>query len=254
MNSVAKIGERIKTLREEKGFTQQTLADALHLKRETINMWENGFRDLKTGSIIALADFFDVSADYILGRTDNRTLDTSIQSACEVTGLTEHAIAILNKAQRNKGKKGISSKCTSEDGKEISHNYHYAFLFLFDRLIRYYSTPDLVRNFAIWVAAFSEPDVNDSKDENESNLIAALSADQYETDAFQKRIAEITGDPLTSYRFITKYDLSKLYEYKCGSNLERMIEWIVIASSNLYPDHLAHQNDHLLFSDIGDIV
>lgn len=104
MDKVTKIGERIKELREISGTTQQTLADALHVKRETINMWENGGRDLKTGYICDIADYFNISADYLLGRAECKTLDRDIQNACEVTGLSEEAIKVLNEyTLRNSG-------------------------------------------------------------------------------------------------------------------------------------------------------
>ena len=95
MDHVSKIGERIRTLREEKGLTQQGLADSLHVKRETINMWENGFRDLKTGSVVLLADFFNVSADYLLGRSACKSPDIDIQAICKKTGLWPEAVERL---------------------------------------------------------------------------------------------------------------------------------------------------------------
>lgn len=99
MENGTKIGERIKILREASGTTQQALADALHVKRETINMWENGGRDLKTGSICDLANYFDVSADYLLGRSNCKSADIPVQSICKMTGLSEDAINILMECQ-----------------------------------------------------------------------------------------------------------------------------------------------------------
>ena len=101
MDSVSKIGDRIRRLREERKLTQQALADALHVKRETINMWENGLRDLKTGSIIALSDFFNVSSDYLLGRVDFRSEDIDVQSICKKTGLSGEAVESLIELQNN---------------------------------------------------------------------------------------------------------------------------------------------------------
>lgn len=95
MDTVAKIGDRIRTLREGKGMTQQALADALHVKRETINMWENGFRDLKTGAIVSLADFFNVSSDFLLGRVNFKSSDIDTQSICKKTGLSGDAVEAL---------------------------------------------------------------------------------------------------------------------------------------------------------------
>ena len=58
MESNKKIGERIKKLREEKGETQAEVAKKLNVKRETVNHWENGERDLKTEYTIKNPDAF----------------------------------------------------------------------------------------------------------------------------------------------------------------------------------------------------
>lgn len=81
------IGERIKTLRERKNLTQLELSKGINVKRETINQWENGTRDLKTGTIISLSKYFNVSADYILGLSDisHRNYEDLI---CDHTELT----------------------------------------------------------------------------------------------------------------------------------------------------------------------
>ncbi len=89
------IGERIRALRESKGLSQQAVAEALQIKRESINSWENGLRDLKTASIVALADYFDVSTDYLLGRTECQSPDIDVQAICKKTGLSSSAVQRL---------------------------------------------------------------------------------------------------------------------------------------------------------------
>lgn len=63
---------RIKELRKENGLTQQQVADAIGKKREVYRRYESGERKLRTEILIALAEFYDVSTDYILGMTDER--------------------------------------------------------------------------------------------------------------------------------------------------------------------------------------
>lgn len=63
--------ERIAKLREKRGLTQPQLAKELSVATSTIGMWETGKRGLKDESIQLLADYFDVSTDYLLGRTEN---------------------------------------------------------------------------------------------------------------------------------------------------------------------------------------
>ena len=64
------INERIKRLRIERGLTQQNVADAVHTDKTNVSSWENG-RYMPGKSVLTLlADFFDVSVDFLLGRTD----------------------------------------------------------------------------------------------------------------------------------------------------------------------------------------
>ena len=63
-----KIGEIIKDLREEKELGVKELAKELDVSFKTIYRWENGAKEPQASNIIKLADFFGVTADYILGR------------------------------------------------------------------------------------------------------------------------------------------------------------------------------------------
>lgn len=63
--------KRLKLLREAKKHTQSEIAKLLNTTQQQYSMYENGLRQLPTELLIALADFYNVSTDYILGRTDN---------------------------------------------------------------------------------------------------------------------------------------------------------------------------------------
>lgn len=64
--------KRIRELREDSDLTQQQVADYLSMKQPQYNRYERGFRDIPTDVLIALADLYNTSADYILGRVDAR--------------------------------------------------------------------------------------------------------------------------------------------------------------------------------------
>ncbi len=66
------LGERLMLLREESGLTQEKLAELFDTKKATINRYETGTRDPKLDTLIEFDDFFKVSTDYLLGRTENR--------------------------------------------------------------------------------------------------------------------------------------------------------------------------------------
>lgn len=64
---------RIRELREDHDLTQSQLAEMLSMKQPQYFRYEQGYRDIPTDILIALADYYGVSTDYILGRTDMPT-------------------------------------------------------------------------------------------------------------------------------------------------------------------------------------
>ena len=65
---------RIRDLREDADLTQTKLAGILHCSQRVYSNYERGELDIPTDILIRLADYYQVSVDYILGRTDNPTL------------------------------------------------------------------------------------------------------------------------------------------------------------------------------------
>ena len=63
-----------KQLRLASGYTQQEMAEKLGISRSTIGMYETGAREPDFETLEAIADFFNVDIDYLLGRTNKTTL------------------------------------------------------------------------------------------------------------------------------------------------------------------------------------
>lgn len=61
----------LKNLRIEHGLTQKELASMLKIGQATIACYENGQREPHISNLIAYADFFECSLDYLAGRTDD---------------------------------------------------------------------------------------------------------------------------------------------------------------------------------------
>lgn len=61
---------RLRELRRRIGMTQQDLSRVVGYKEDTVSRWERGKCAIKSDDLIVLADFFDVSIDYLLGRRD----------------------------------------------------------------------------------------------------------------------------------------------------------------------------------------
>lgn len=65
---------RLKELREKKDISQLKLALDLHINQNSISRYENGQREADYKTLIAIADYFNVSIDYLLERTNNPTI------------------------------------------------------------------------------------------------------------------------------------------------------------------------------------
>ena len=62
---------RLKQIRKSKGISQLKLAIDLNTNQNTISRYETGEREPGINELIKIADYFNVSVDYLLGRTDN---------------------------------------------------------------------------------------------------------------------------------------------------------------------------------------
>lgn len=67
---MATIAERIKCLRKKAGLTQQELGDRFGVAKSTICQYENGNSTPNDDIKIAMANYFNVSMDYLMGKTD----------------------------------------------------------------------------------------------------------------------------------------------------------------------------------------
>ena len=67
-----KLYERIRNLREDRDLTQTDIAKHLGMSQTGHSKYVTGENDIPTQILIKLADFYDTSVDYLLGRTDDR--------------------------------------------------------------------------------------------------------------------------------------------------------------------------------------
>ena len=63
--------EKIKELRTERGLTQKQVAEHIGLTKNALGNYEAGIREPSLDILRKLCDLFDVSADYLIGRTDS---------------------------------------------------------------------------------------------------------------------------------------------------------------------------------------
>lgn len=69
---MATLGQRLKELRLEKRLTQADIGKMLNVSNVSVSGYESGTREPDSSSIAKLADFYEVSTDYLMGVTNNR--------------------------------------------------------------------------------------------------------------------------------------------------------------------------------------
>ena len=75
-----KLSERLANLRKNKGLTLRELSEELgEIKEATISRYENGHREPKLDTLLKIADYFDCSVDYLLGRKNYRDIEEIIE-------------------------------------------------------------------------------------------------------------------------------------------------------------------------------
>lgn len=68
---MTEFSEHLKQIRKARGFTQKDVAAAIEITERNYQCYESGSKKPGFDSLIALADFYDVSLDYLVGRSDD---------------------------------------------------------------------------------------------------------------------------------------------------------------------------------------
>ncbi|EDN01286.1 DNA-binding helix-turn-helix protein [Pseudoflavonifractor capillosus ATCC 29799] len=63
--------QRLEDIRSDRDLTQKEVAEILSMRPEVYRRYEKGIREIPVWALIKLADYYETSTDYILGRTDN---------------------------------------------------------------------------------------------------------------------------------------------------------------------------------------
>ncbi len=87
------INERLRELRKSKNITQSELAQKMNVAKTTIAAYEQGKNEPSMSMLIKIANYFNVSTDYLLGNSDGRII--SDQELYDRLGLTDEAICSL---------------------------------------------------------------------------------------------------------------------------------------------------------------
>ena len=66
--------QRLRDLREDRDMNQTQIAALLHTSQTVYSRYERGYQTIPVEHLLILADFYKVSTDYILGRTNNKAV------------------------------------------------------------------------------------------------------------------------------------------------------------------------------------
>ena len=67
--------QRLRDLREDMDMNQTEIAKLLHTSQTVYSRYERGFQTIPVEHLLILADFYQVSTDYMLGRTNNKLMN-----------------------------------------------------------------------------------------------------------------------------------------------------------------------------------
>lgn len=88
----------LKKLRKNKKISQQKLAEIILVTQQSINKYENHDVEPSIDTLIKIADYFEVSVDYLIGRTDIKEMASTIN----MNNLNPSEIKIINKFRKLK--------------------------------------------------------------------------------------------------------------------------------------------------------
>lgn len=83
---------RLRKLLEQKEISNKDFAISMGVSPQMVSYWRTGTNTPDVEKICNIADYFNVSIDYLMGRAEVATMEADIQIACKVTGLNEEAI------------------------------------------------------------------------------------------------------------------------------------------------------------------
>ena len=81
---------------EENNVTQSNIAEKLGTTRQTIGNWLLGKSQPDFDTLVKLADYFETTTDYLLGRTDSKSASPDLRLAVDYTNLSQRAVQFLH--------------------------------------------------------------------------------------------------------------------------------------------------------------
>ena len=142
-------GKRLKELRKANGYTIEQFAEAVGISKSTVGYYENNNRMPDIEILSRITDVLNVSADYLIGKTNTTAMRGKMKTVCDFTGLSDTAADYLVQLVKNKdyGKLSVVNHLfdelaedyafyahENENGEEVSESVLGALFLYFDKV------------------------------------------------------------------------------------------------------------------------
>ena len=97
---IVELGEKLKQLRTEKHLRQDQVACLINVERSSISLWENDLRQPTYTALVKLATLYGVTTDYLLGCSNDRTVDVSGLTAAEAAMIIDLVASMTAKNKK----------------------------------------------------------------------------------------------------------------------------------------------------------
>lgn len=87
---------RLRKLIKDKNISMQTLSSEIGASRQATSQYCDGSTVPNADKLLKIAEYFNVSIDYLVGRTDTPTTDKDLRFICDYTGLSDETVALLH--------------------------------------------------------------------------------------------------------------------------------------------------------------
>ena len=90
--------KRLRSLIKESGTTMTAVAKEINVTRQAVSQYQDGSTQPNAETIVRIANYFNVSTDYLLGLSDVSSKDLGVRAMCQKTGLCEDSVQMLIRA------------------------------------------------------------------------------------------------------------------------------------------------------------
>ena len=222
-----KTGQRINELLALSGKKQKELAEYLGVAQNIISYFIKGTRTPNTRQIFQIATFFNTPADYLLGLTDCKKIDTDLQGVCDYTGLSEEAIKNIKTLTAEEYAQDLSYLLSSYFFNDIIKDIDMLWEFELPILKLVVKYADILGNelnlsvSTIKSILVSEDDSDKQAKKKVLQSFHLLLADLSTDEAYNKKIKNVFSQDFIN--LVKAEEIKAFHRYKINANFENLV-------------------------------